>query len=151
RSLNQRGVTLVDWDGYLANPLLKFYFFPPTNAALPGSATLTANGARLYFDNPGSVSASGASKTLSFTSASVGVAAGLSVFPDRDSLPEDYLLTIVFTAANSARQTNTVPIHVLDLDVQRTNDFVVTKNFGRDFTGFFTNASRRAIVAQAAD
>src|SRR5437016_2857668 len=42
RSLNQRGITLVDWDGYIANPLIKFYIRPPTNAALPGSAKLTA-------------------------------------------------------------------------------------------------------------
>jgi hypothetical protein len=149
RTLNQHGITLVDWDGYMADPLLKFYFFPPTNAPLPGSATLTANGPRLYFDNPSSVSSNGPSKTISFGSHGVGVATSLSVFPDRDSLAEDYTLTIVFTASNNARQTNTVPIHVLDLDLQRTNDFVVTKNFGRDITGFFTNATRRALVAQA--
>ena len=39
--------------------------------------------------------------------------------------------------ADNAKQTNTVPIHVRDLDLQRTNDFVVTVNFDRDATGFF--------------
>lgn len=151
RSLNQHGITLVDWDGYMANPLLKFYVLPPTNAALPGSATLTANGPRLYFDTPGSVSPNGPSKTISLASAGVGVPVRLSIFPDRDSLSEDYTLTIVFTGSGGARQTNTVPLHVLDLDLQRTNDFAVTKNFDRDITGFFTNATRRALISQAAD
>src|SRR6266566_4552245 len=151
RSLNQRGVALVDWDGYLANPLIKIYVFPPTNGVLPGSATLTANGRRLYFDTPGAVSTNGPSKTLSLTSAGVGVPVRLSIFPDRDSLDEDYTLTLVFTGANSAKQTNTVPIHVLDQDLQRTNDFAVTENFDRDATGFFTNATRRALVRQVAD
>ena len=151
RTLNQRGIALVDWDGYMANPLVTFYIFPPTNAALPGPATLTANGARLYFDTPSNVSAGGPSKTISLTAPSLGVPVRLSVFPDRDSLAEDYTLTIVFTGADSVRQTNTVPIHVLDLDLQRTNAFAVTENFDRDRTGFFTNATRRALVKQAAD
>src|SRR2546426_9873941 len=73
RALNQRGITLVDWDGVLANPLLKFYLFPPTNGVLPGTATLSANGARLYFDLPSSVSASGPAKTISFTNSALGV------------------------------------------------------------------------------
>ncbi len=151
RSLNQRGITLVDWEGYLANPLIKFYVLPPTKAVLPGSATLTVTGARLYFDSPSNVSASGPGKTISLASATVGVAVRLSVFPDHDSLDEDYTLTIVFTGANNVKETNTVPIHVIDQDLQRTNDFVVTGNFDRDISGFFTNATRRALVRQAAD
>jgi len=151
RSLNQRGITLVDWDGYLANPLIKFYVLPPTNAVLPGSATLTINGPRLYFDTPSNVSASGPNKTISLASATVGVAVRLSVFPDHDSFDEDYALTIVFTGANNVKETNTVPVHVIDLDLQRTNDFVVTGNFDRDSSGFFSNATRRALVRQAAD
>ncbi len=151
RTLSGTGITLVDWDGYMANPLLTFYLFPPTNAVLPGSAMLTASGARLYFDTPSNVSASGPSKTITLTAPGVGVPVRLSIFPDRDSLDEDYTLTIAFTGADSAGQTNTVPIHVLDLDLQRTNAFAVTANFDRDITGFFTNATRRALVKQAAD
>jgi hypothetical protein len=151
RSLNQHGITLVDWDGYMANPLIKVYLFAPTNAALPGSATLTASGARLYFNTPSTVSSNGPSKSVSITSAGVGVPVQLSTFPDRDSASEDYTLTVVFSDAHSARQTNTVPIHVMDLDLQRTNEFVVTANFDRDATGVFTNALRRLLASQAAN
>lgn len=151
RLLNQHGITLVDWDGYLANPLLKFYILPPTNGVLPGTATLTADGERLYFDTNSTVSVAGPSKTISLTNASTGVPVRLSIFPDRDSLDENYTLMIVFTGANAAKQTNTVPIHVIDQDLQRTNDFVVIENFDRDITGVFTNPVRRAIIKQAAD
>lgn len=151
RSLNQQGVTLVDWEGYLACPLIKIYLLPPTNAALPGSTTLTANGARLYFDTPASVSGVGPGKTVFFPDPVTPVPVRLSIFPDRDSLDEDYNLTLVFTGANSLKQTNTIPIHVIDQDLQRTNDLVVTVNFDRDETGVFTNATRRALTRQAAD
>src|SRR2546430_4129109 len=103
RTLNQHGVTLVDWDGYMANPLLKFFLFAPTNAVLPGTATLTANGGRLYFETPSSVSLNGPSKTISLGS-SASVPVRLSIFPDRDTADEEYILTIVFTRANAARQ-----------------------------------------------
>jgi hypothetical protein len=151
RSLNQHGITLVDWDGYLANPLIKIYLLPPTNAALPGSTSLIADGARLYFDNASNVSSNGPGKTVSFTGSVTAMPVSLSIFPDRDSLDENYTLTLVFTGANSVQQTNTVPIHVIDQDLQRTNDFVVTVNFDRDETGAFTNATRRALTTQAAN
>ena len=151
RSLNQHGITLVDWDGYMAIPLIKVYLYAPTNASLPGSAMLSANGDRLYFDTPSTVSSNGPVKTVSIASAGVGVPAQLSIFPDRDGVSEDYTLTVVFTDANSATQTNTVPIHVMDLDLQRTNAFVVTANFDRDATGVFTNALRRMLTQQAAN
>src|SRR6266487_3419719 len=94
RNLNQHGITLVDWDGYMANPLLKFFLLPPTNGVLPGTATLTGNGARLYFDTPSSVSTNGPSKTISFANSTTPVPVRLSIFPDRDSTDEDYALTI---------------------------------------------------------
>src|SRR5436309_3358449 len=95
RSLNERGLTLVDWEGYLANPLIKFYLLPPDGAALPVSAKLSANGPRLYFDTPGTVGANGPAKSISFSSAGQGVPVSLSIFPDRDGLDEDYTLTII--------------------------------------------------------
>ena len=76
---------------------------------------------------------------------------GLSIFPDRDGADEDYTLTIVFTGATGHDHTTTVPIHVKDLDLKRTNDFVVTENFDCDVTGVFTDPVRRALVKQAAD
>jgi hypothetical protein len=151
RPINQHGIQLVDWDGYMANPLIKFYVYPPADVDLPGTATLTANGSRLYFDRPSAVSSNGPIKTIILTSATNGVPVGLSIFPDRDGAAEDYTLTIVFTGASGPNQTNTVAIHVIDLDLQRTNDFMVTENFDRDVTGVFTNTTRRALVKQAAD
>ena len=151
RPLNKHGITLVDWDGYMANPLIKFYVLPPTNAVLPGSITLTADGARLYYGAPSAVSASGPKKAVSFASSTTAVPVGMSIFPAHDSPDGDYTLTIVFTGADNTRQTNTVPVHVIDEDTHGKNAFVVTVNFDRDTTGFFTNATTRRLVTQAAN
>jgi len=151
RSLNTHGITLVDWDGYMANPLIKFYLLPPTNAVLPGSATLTANGARLYFDNTSSVSPIGPSKTISLTSSITAVPANLSIFPAHTSPDGTYTLTIVFTAADNAKQTNSLPIQIIDEDTHYINAFVVTVNFDQDITGFYTNTTARQLVTQEAN
>jgi hypothetical protein len=60
-------------------------------------------------------------------------------------------LTLIFTDAHNARQTNTLPIEVLDQDTHRSNDFAVTVNFDRDATRFFANPVARFLVQQAAD
>ena len=151
RTLNQQGITLVDWDGYMANPLMTFYILPATNAVLPGSATLSADGARLYFDLPSTVSADGPTKTIPLSDAGIGVPTGFSIFPAHSDPDGNYTLTIVFVDANFVRQTNTIPIRVLDGDARRANDFVVTPDFSQDATGFFTNETARALVNQAAN
>jgi len=150
RDLTQRGVTLVQWDGYLANPLIKTYFFPPTNSILPTTATLTANGARLYFESPSAVAASGPSKTITFTNRTIGVPVDISIFPSHQGRDQTYRLTLVFTDAANAKQTNTVPINVRILDRGHTNEFKVTINYDRDVTGFFADPDRQALVKQAA-
>jgi hypothetical protein len=149
--VNQHGITLVDWDGYIANPLIKIYLSPPTNSALPGSATISANGDRLYFKSSDSVSTNGPRANVPIYNQNDAVPFELSIFPDRDGMDEDYMLTIIFTDANNTSQTNTVPIHVVDQDSQRSNDLVVTVNFDRDETGVFTNDIRRALTIQAAN
>lgn len=151
RSLNTNGVTLVDWDGYLANPLITIYLLPPTNATFPGSATLTANGPRLYFSEPSTVSPTGPSTGVSFTNATNRVPVGISIFPDRDSSNEDYTLTLVYQGSGKPAQTNHVPIHVVDQDLPRTNDFNVTVDFSADSTTFFADPGKRAIVEKAAN
>jgi hypothetical protein len=151
RSLNQRGLTLVERDGYMANPLIKFYLLPPIDAALPGSVTLSANGARLYFNNPGQVSAHGPTATRSLADPTKPVPVALSIFPAHTRPEGAYTLTLVFNGANNASQTNTLPIVVLDQDTHRSNDFLVTVNFDRDATHFFNNPVARLVVDQAAN
>src|SRR5258708_26119053 len=50
RRLNERGISLVAWEGYIANPAIQLTLNPPTNASFPATAILTADNDRLYFD-----------------------------------------------------------------------------------------------------
>ena len=111
RTLNSRGITLVDWEGYLANPAIKVLVRPPLDVSFPLQAALSASGPRLYFDLPSTGGAAGPSKALAFESVSERKSFFLSIFPDRDSLPEDYVLTITWRGAGGTPKAQNVPIH----------------------------------------
>lgn len=134
RRLNERGITLVDWDGFLANPAIKLTLRVPGAEILPIDTTITATHPRIYFDH-----------TLSLTN-SVSRTIHISIFPDRDGEDEQYELRIT-----STKTTTTIPIRVIDLDRPAAKHFPVTLDFSKDKTGFFKNPDARRITQQAAD
>jgi hypothetical protein len=151
RTLNQRGLVLVDWDGYIANPAIKIFIKPPGSAVFPASATITSLGSRLYFNLPSTVSSNGPAKTIVFGSASDQAPVLISIFPDRDMENESYPMTISLTDAHSKQTSTTIPIHVIDQDRNSPPLFKVTVDFSHDQTGFFVDPHKRRIVEQAAD
>src|ERR1044072_5046047 len=83
RRLNERGMVLVDWEGQIANPAIRVLVRPPSDATFPASAVISGTEPRLYFDLPSQATASGPSKTFSFSNATP-VPVLVSIFPDRD-------------------------------------------------------------------
>ena len=61
RVVNETGIVLVDWEGHIYNPVMKYTVELPVR-----SATLSGNDSRLHFDLPSSVSANGPSKRFDF-------------------------------------------------------------------------------------
>ena len=150
RTLNARGMTLVDWEGQIANPAIKIFVRPPGDATFPATAVISSTQPRLYFDLPSAASATGPSKTLSFLNASP-VPVFVSIYPDRDTADENHTLSITFTAAGGAQRTQTLNVSVIDQDKAQPPAFAITMDFTKDQTGFFNSAPRRNIVQQVAE
>jgi hypothetical protein len=149
RIRNARGIHLVDWDGFLANPAETLTLRPPADLAFPATATVTANHARLYFDLPSGVSATGPTKAVRFDTADTTVPVRLGIFPDRDGTDEHYTLTVTFDGADPRAEA--VPITIHDQDQNRPLLTTITVDFSKDQTGFFATAAPRAVIQQAAD
>ena len=49
RSLDDHGLVLVDWEGYIANPAIQFVLVPPPDATYPARIIVRAREPRLYF------------------------------------------------------------------------------------------------------
>ncbi|HWB09343.1 MAG TPA: putative Ig domain-containing protein [Pirellulales bacterium] len=149
RTINDRGLVLVDWEGYLANPAIQFYLAPPPDATFPATAVLTSKEPRLYFDLPSTAGGDGPRKEIVWR-ASEKKPVLVSVFPDRDDRDEEHPLTIDFTDAGGRNQRLTLPLHVVDQDRERADDFRVAVDFSQDRTGFFADEEKRATILQAA-
>src|SRR5580704_17077238 len=50
RDVTTRGITLVDWDGHLANPAVAITVAPPSGATLPITLSVSADEPRVYWD-----------------------------------------------------------------------------------------------------
>lgn len=144
RNLSGKTITLVDWEGYMANPAIKLTITPPS---APLTITISANHPRLYFDwvssnyLPGS---SGPSKTITFSNTNP-VDFYLAIFPDRGAGDENYTLTITGSG------TQTFPIKVIDQDpATPVYNFNITMDYSQDTRyNFYSTAINKTIVEQA--
>jgi hypothetical protein len=149
RAITQRGLVLVDWEGYIANPAVKFYLVPPANAAFPAKVILSAGESRLHFDLPSEIGRDGPRKEVVWQKREK-LPVYLSIFPDRDDQNEDHRLRIDFSDNRGSRALLSLPVHVVDQDRARADDFSITVDFSQDHTGFFKDEEKRATVVQAA-
>ena len=146
RVVNETGIVLVDWEGQIANPAMKF------TVELPGgSATLSATEPRLYFDLPSSVSANGPSKTLVPDESTQKIEFSISIFPDRDTIDESHVLNIRYSDAFGRVGDTAIDIHVIDQDLDRLVEFNIIPDFRHDETGFFDDPATIKAVRQATD
>ncbi len=146
RELNAYGIELVDWQGYLANPYVQMTVKPPVTATYPVTITLKAQGSsRLMMDLPSTVSATGATKTLSFANSSEQKAFKLEIHPDRiggNGEIENYTLAMDILENNGAARTQNVAIRVLDQDDNATTTFPLLFDYRFDnVTNYFSNAA----------
>jgi hypothetical protein len=150
RRLNEHGILLVDWEGYMANPAIKFFVVPPQNAAFPATAIITADNARLYFDLPSQVGAAGPSKSITFADAFARVPVLISNAPDRDTSNGHHHLTVQFTGNDNQQMSLVIDVHEIDQDQTAPGPYAITADFSQDQTGFYSDPVKAAIVQQAA-
>jgi hypothetical protein len=150
RAITGEGLVLVDWDGYIANPAVKFSIVPPSDAAFPAKAVLSATEPRLHFDLPGDVGRDGPRKEVVWEKHDK-LAVQVAIFPDRDGQDENHQIKIDFSDARGVSQSLNLPLRVIDQDRSRPNAFSITVDFSQDRNGFFRDEQKRATVVQAAN
>jgi hypothetical protein len=146
RDLLNQPITLVDWEGYMANPAIKLTVTPPLGVNFPYNVTITANHARLYFDWPGTAGANGPSRVLSFNTDGPKDFF-VSIFPDRDGDNEEYTLTL-----NSTSGTLNYALNVIDHDKAPEGDLLnIITDYSTDTQHNFLNDDYKTIIRRAAD
>ncbi|MER6006014.1 Ig domain-containing protein [Nonomuraea angiospora] len=114
RTVNDYGVKLVDWQGYLANPYVELTVKPPTGVQYPVTIDLKAEGtSRLMMDLPSQLTATGATKTLTFASASDQKVFRLAIHSKRGpGQDESYTLKLNIRDGSGTTTLQQLPIRV---------------------------------------
>ncbi|CAH1191545.1 LamG-like jellyroll fold domain-containing protein [Paenibacillus sp. JJ-223] len=154
RTLNDYGVELVDWQGYIANPYVKLNVVPPEDAAYPLTIDIKAKGtSRLMMDRPSTLSATGAAKTLTFQNAGESKPFLLEIHPDRiggNGEIEHYTLELAVTDANGIVRQQTTPIRVWDQDDAREPSLPLKFDYRYDtIQPYFSDPAIREASEQA--
>ncbi len=150
RNLGVRGLVLMDWEGYIANPAVRLFILPPSAAAYPATIVVRASEPRLMFDLPSEAGPHGPIKEIRLARPEK-TSLYVSIFPDRECHDREDVLEIQFTDARGVRQALMVPVHIVDQDRDRPASFPITLDFTQDHTGFFNDEARRVMVKQAAE
>jgi hypothetical protein len=154
RNINDYGVELVDWQGYIANPYVKLTVKPPKDAVYPVTITIKATGtSRLMMDLPSELSKDGAIKTLTFSNAEEKKDFKLAIHPDRIGGPnevEKYRLTFKTSDKIGKGHTQNIPIRVWDQDDNKETNFPLHFDYRSDtITGYFKDEGIRNAAEQA--
>ncbi|MFI7707899.1 Ig domain-containing protein [Nonomuraea sp. NPDC049480] len=114
RTVNDYGVKLVDWQGYLANPYVELSVKPPPDVRYPVTVDLKAEGtSRLMMDLPSQLTATGATKTLTFAGATEQKPFRLAIHSKRGpGEDESYTLRLSIRDAGGATYQQSMPIRV---------------------------------------
>ena len=136
--------------GLHCQPSGRVFILPPPDAAYPATVVVRAREPRLMFDLPSEAGPHGPQKEIRLPRPEK-TSLYVAIFPDRDSRDQDDALDVEFTDARGERQTQRVPVHVVDQDRDRPVSFPITVDFTQDRTRFFSDEARQAIVVRAAE
>ncbi|MDR8412617.1 Ig domain-containing protein [Nonomuraea sp. 3-1Str] len=153
RVVNDYGVKLVDWQGYLANPYIELTVKPPQDARFPVTIDLKAEGtSRLMMDLPSQLTATGATKTLTFASASEQKTFKLAIHSKRGpGADEQHTLRLSVRDAGGATFQQSMPIMVQqDEKTALEPSIPITFDYRYDtITGYFSDPAFRTAAEEA--
>ena len=120
RLVNRDGVTLNDWDGYVANPAYRLRIYGPETSVkedYPISVRLFTKDSMVQFSGPNAVAnASGSETLITLDAPDTPTDVELIAWPDRDSKSSRSELIVVSRNQKSEDTQQRLPLIILDRD-----------------------------------
>ena len=151
RVVNETGIVLVDWEGHIANPAMRYFIELPHEIPFPARVVLSSSESRMYFDLPSYTGMDGPTKVMELANSSSEGGFYISIFPDRDKSDEKHSLAIQYMDGQGLTRAQTIDVHVIDQDIGRSLEFNIIADFSHDETGMFDNPAARETIQQVAD
>ena len=150
RDVTQRGITLLDWEGQIANPAIKLSLQLPKSLTFPAQVYLSGTSSRIHFDRSDSEDRTGIGKRITLLAAK-SPEFHIAIFPDRDAMDEAHELLIQVFAGGKEVARQMMPVAIIDQDQPSANGgYPLHLDFSEDRTGFTSRNEVSAVLKQAA-
>jgi hypothetical protein len=139
RDVTERVVTLLDWEGQIANPVVRLAVRLPEGLAYPATVYLHGTSSRLHFDRSNPEDRTGIGKRVDLPTEPKDrkVEFLASMFPDRDGADEELELVTQLFAGGKELSRMTTKMRVVDQDKPGTRgSYPIHLDFSEDRTGW---------------
>jgi hypothetical protein len=153
RDVTIHGVTLVDWQGEIANPAVRLRIDLPADAPYPCDVYVHGSSPRIHFDRADADDRSGIGRRIRLADKAANREFHVTIFPDRDGKDERHQLVFqLFDAQRREQSRLTVPVRVIDEDVPvPPAKYPILLEYEEDRTGYFQSPAVRRVLRQVAD
>ena len=152
RDVTRRGITLVDWEGQIANPAVRLRLELPPETRFPAEVHIHGSSSRIHFDRESPEDRSGVGRRMRLPDASASTEFFVTIFPDRDTEDERHELMIQLIAPGAPERRLSVPVRVIDQDLPpQPALYPILLEYGEDRTGWFDAPEVREVLRQVAD
>jgi len=146
RSVTGRGITLLQWEGHMADPAIKLSISLPDNVRTPATLDVTSDCSRIMFDR-NTQDRRGLGTRLQFTGSRRTATMWVSIFPSRTYRDEDHKLYFSLPGVPPL----VLPVHVTNQNRVHKPLFSIQLDFGKDKTGFLKDPHVRQVCELAAN
>ncbi len=144
------GITLVDWEGPVSNPALKYFLKGTAALDYPLSVNMFSSEERAMFSLPSTISTNGPAKSMVLTSSDDLESFLFSVYMDENFDNETFDLVLQYTVAGLPSRQD-IPVTVIDQDVDRPLTYPATVDFSEARDAFMLDPNTQAVIIQAAE
>ncbi|MFY0686231.1 MAG: T9SS type A sorting domain-containing protein [Cyclobacteriaceae bacterium] len=150
RNVTQSGITLVDWEGPIRNPAMKYYLKGNDSLSYPITITLKTSQERTSFNLPSEISKAGPSKTIELTSSDQLQSFLFSFYMDEDYENNSFDLELTYNQ-NGIPVRQVVPVLVIDQDRDRPLSYPVIVDFSEAIHELMVDPTTQAVITEAAE
>jgi len=143
-------LTLVDWEGPVRNPAMKYFLKGDENLDYPLALSLSSDQELASFSLPSTVSKNGPTKSMLLNSMDDLESFLFSVFMDEDYEDELFDLEIRYSI-DGILSRQIIPLRVLDQDLDRPLTYPVIVDFSEARAPLMLDESTQDVIRQAAE
>lgn len=148
--ITEKGITLVDWEGPVRNPAMKYYIQGDDELTYPLNVQLSSKEERAAFNLPSTISKNGPSKAIELLDTESMESFLMSYYMDEDFEDDVFELSLNYEIdGHPVRQI--VPVKIVDQDYDRELSYPIVVDFSEAVDPFMKDEMVQNLIVGAAE